>query len=74
MIFYAKDPEQREMLIMQEREGITETPKFQWRQDCTESRRDWSLIEAPSPIKKMDTFSIIKGGKTRVTVVDRRVN
>ena len=72
--FLCKRPRREEYFDKQEREGITEEPKFQWRQYCTESRKDWPLRAAPPPIRKMDTVSIIKGGKTTVTVVVTRVD
>lgn len=51
---------------MQEKEEITEEPKSPVEARLNGSKGNWLLIGAPSTIRRMDTFSIVKGGKTMI--------
>lgn len=39
-----------------------------------ESKSDWPLIKAPSPVRRMDAFSIVKGRKAVISHVVRSVD
>lgn len=39
-----------------------------------ESKSDWPLIRAPSPVRRMDTFSIVKQRKAMISLIVRSVD
>lgn len=62
------------MIIIQKKEEITEEPKSPMEARLNGSKGNWPLIGVISTIRKMDTFFIVKGGRTMVSCVFRRVD